>query len=153
MENSLEKKIHNVCRKKEKTKRLRWRQKRIVRKYFFIHLNNSKLIFCYILLVNKSESWTEVFSLPFPLCQSLTSDPVWLATDWSILVMWPEYWPLIGQYWSRDLNTGLWLVNWLYLRLWLVNVCRWPGDPHQQWAGAGPLPHPGAPASSQVMQS
>ena len=22
-----------------------------------------------------------------------------------------RYWPLIGQYWSRDLNTGLWLVN------------------------------------------
>ena len=22
-----------------------------------------------------------------------------------------EYWPLIGQYWSRDLNTGLWLVT------------------------------------------
>ena len=24
---------------------------------------------------------------------------------------WGEYWPLIGQYWSRDLNAGLWLVN------------------------------------------
>ena len=23
-----------------------------------------------------------------------------------------EYWLLIGQYWSRDLNTGLGLVNW-----------------------------------------
>ena len=34
-----------------------------------------------------------------------------LASDWSILVTWPGYWPVIGQYWSRDLNTGLWLVN------------------------------------------
>ena len=24
-----------------------------------------------------------------------------------------EYWPLIGQHWSRELNTGLWLVNTL----------------------------------------
>ena len=24
-----------------------------------------------------------------------------------------EYWPLIGRHWSRDLNTGLWLVNTL----------------------------------------
>ena len=34
-----------------------------------------------------------------------------LASNWSILVIWPEYWPLIGQYWSRDLNTDPWLVN------------------------------------------
>ena len=26
------------------------------------------------------------------------------------LVKWPEYWSLIGPDWSRDLNTGLWLV-------------------------------------------
>ena len=29
---------------------------------------------------------------------------------WSILIVWPEYWPLIGQYWSCDLNTGLWTL-------------------------------------------
>ena len=36
-----------------------------------------------------------------------------LACDWSKLVTWPEYWPWIGQYWSRDLNvnTDLWLVE------------------------------------------
>ena len=28
-----------------------------------------------------------------------------LASDWSIQIMWPEYWPLIGQYRSRDLET------------------------------------------------
>ena len=28
-----------------------------------------------------------------------------LASDWSILVTWPGYWPLIGQYWSRDNKT------------------------------------------------
>ena len=30
---------------------------------------------------------------------------------WSILVTWPEYWPKIGQDWSHDLSTSLWLVN------------------------------------------
>ena len=46
------------------------------------------------------------------LQSSLTSRWPWILTsDWSILVTWPEYWPLIGKYWSRDLNTGLWLVN------------------------------------------
>ena len=30
-----------------------------------------------------------------------------VTSDWLIEVTWPEYWPLIGQYWSRDLNTGL----------------------------------------------
>ena len=39
-----------------------------------------------------------------------------LDCDWSILVTWPEYWPVIGQYWSRDLNTELWLAD-----------CHWPG--------------------------
>ena len=35
------------------------------------------------------------------------------------------YWPLIGQYESRDLNTGLLLVNaGLMFRVWDVNV--WP---------------------------
>ena len=48
-----------------------------------------------------------------------------LASDWTILMSLPcpshfleiisvpprQYWPLIGQYWSRDLNTGLWLVQ------------------------------------------
>ena len=48
-----------------------------------------------------------------------------LASDWWILVTWPEYWHLIGQYWSHSPvrltssrlflsllgNTGLWLVN------------------------------------------
>ena len=38
-----------------------------------------------------------------------------LASDESTLITWPEYWSLIGQYWSRDLNTDLWLDN---------NVCR-----------------------------
>ena len=33
-----------------------------------------------------------------------------LACDWSTQVTWPEYWPVIGQYKSRDLNTGLLLV-------------------------------------------
>ena len=27
------------------------------------------------------------------------------------------YWPLIGQYWSRDLNTGLWLVRTQFCKL------------------------------------
>ena len=39
------------------------------------------------------------------------SGPNVLVSDWSIHVTWPQYWPLIGQYMSRDLNTGLWLVN------------------------------------------
>ena len=34
-----------------------------------------------------------------------------LASHWSILITWPEYWPLIGQYWSRDPSTCLWLVH------------------------------------------
>ena len=47
-----------------------------------------------------------------------------LASDWSILITWPEYWPLIGQYWSCYLNTGRWLVNTgdLNTGLWLDNI-------------------------------
>ena len=33
-----------------------------------------------------------------------------VSPDWSILITWPVHWPVIGQYWSRDLNTELWLV-------------------------------------------
>ena len=33
------------------------------------------------------------------------------SSDWSRQITWPEYWPLIGQDRSRDLNTGLWLVR------------------------------------------
>ena len=41
-----------------------------------------------------------------------TSPSRWiLASDRSILITWSQYWPLIGQYWSRDLNTDAWLVN------------------------------------------
>ena len=37
----------------------------------------------------------------------------------------PEYWPLIGQYRSFDLNTGLWLVNmdhvtWILSSDWII---------------------------------
>ena len=42
---------------------------------------------------------------PPPLCQVI------LASDWSKLITWPEYRPLIGQYKSCDLNTDLWLVQ------------------------------------------
>ena len=45
--------------------------------------------------------------------------------------MWPDYWPLIGQYWSRDLNTAIWLVNtghvtWILSSGWSIQVT-WPG--------------------------
>ena len=29
-----------------------------------------------------------------------------LASDWSRVIMWPVYWPLIGREWSRDLCLG-----------------------------------------------
>ena len=55
-----------------------------------------------------------------------------LASDLSILIMWPEYWPLIGQYLSFDLNTGLWLVN--------TDLVTWILTP--DWSIiAGPLHH------------
>ena len=50
-------------------------------------------------------------------------------SDWSIEITWPEYWPLIGQYWSHDLDTGLWLastghVTWILASDWsIVNCC------------------------------
>ena len=53
---------------------------------------------------------------------------IWiLACDWTILVTWSEYWPLIGQYWSRDLNTSLWLDNtdhltWILVSDWTILV-------------------------------
>ena len=34
------------------------------------------------------------------------------------LVRWPEYWPPIGSNLSRDLNTGLWLVQTDNIRPW-----------------------------------
>ena len=41
-----------------------------------------------------------------------------------------KYWPLIGQYWSRDLNTGLWLdqtlvdlVSYWYSETWHQAMC------------------------------
>ena len=34
-----------------------------------------------------------------------------LASDWSILITWPEYWPLIGRNGSRDWSSSLWLVH------------------------------------------
>ena len=33
------------------------------------------------------------------------------ASDWSRVVTWPEYWPLIGRECSHAQNTGLWLVH------------------------------------------
>ena len=43
-----------------------------------------------------------------------------------LIIWWPEYWPLIGQYKSRDLNTGLLLVNtdhvtWILASDWSMN--------------------------------
>ena len=38
-----------------------------------------------------------------------------MASDWSILITRPEYWPLIGH------NTGLWLVETLYFLLFQAN--------------------------------
>ena len=31
-------------------------------------------------------------------------------SDWLRVITWPGTWPLIGWQWSRDLDTGLWLV-------------------------------------------
>ena len=52
------------------------------------------------------------------------------------------HWPLIGQYWSRDLDTGLWLVRVkLQVTLgwqWSVKVRLWPGGhwwPRDTWPG------------------
>ena len=35
------------------------------------------------------------------------------CSDWSRMITWPGYWPLISREWSRDLDTGLWLVCYL----------------------------------------
>ena len=35
---------------------------------------------------------------------------VFLASDWSKVIGWPGYWPLIGPEWSGDPDTCLWLV-------------------------------------------
>ena len=42
-----------------------------------------------------------------------------LATDWSRLITWPGYWPLVGPEWSRDQDTGLWLVTQCSPVAWL----------------------------------
>ena len=48
---------------------------------------------------------------------------------------WPILWPLIGQDWSCDLNTGLWLADtgrysgphpWAAHNWWLLDLAHWP---------------------------
>ena len=59
---------------------------------------------------NSSRDWCEWCQPRFPQCtekMDLWAGWVWTITNCS----WSEYRPLIGQRWSRDLNTGLWLVN------------------------------------------
>ena len=46
-------------------------------------------------------------------------------SEWHSMVCWP----LIGQYWSRDLNTGLWLVNTSHVTGKLASY--W--SPEYQW--------------------
>ena len=63
-----------------------------------------------------------------------------------------EYWALIGQYWSRDLNTELWLVNtehvtWILTCDWLIlQVSR---DGHGAGQGHGDLRGQGTDPYSQ----
>ena len=37
--------------------------------------------------------------------------PSWLTSSARACSRLGEYWPVVGQYWSRDRNTGLWLVK------------------------------------------
>ena len=46
-----------------------------------------------------------------------------VSPDWSIQITWPEYWHLIGQYRSRDLNTDTWLVETSHVTL--ILTCNW----------------------------
>ena len=68
---------------------------------------------------------TRTQNLDIKLIQVSNTDHVtWILTSkFSILILWPEYWPLIGQYWSCDLNIGLWLVKTDHVT-WILNT--WP---------------------------
>ena len=61
---------------------------------------------------NPSRDWCGWCQPKFPQCtEKMDLWAGWVWTLWVIInCSWPEYWPLIGQHWSRDLNTGLWLV-------------------------------------------
>ena len=100
----MEKKIHNVCRKKVKNKKITLsivRKTLDQNKYILYNikfagnchseesdgLKHFLLITeCYTYLENKRESSTTEFSLPFPQRQSLTSDLVCLYSKWSRLI-------------------------------------------------------------------
>ena len=56
-----------------------------------------------------------------------------------------KYWPLIGQYWSRDLNTGLWLADISFAPGRRFTRSWWAGSP-SPWARPSPPPSP--PGSS-----
>ena len=50
------------------------------------------------------------------------------------VIAWPKYWPLIGQDWSRDHNTGLWLVLVIvYKGLGRIEVRAHQGDTRVLW--------------------
>ena len=64
-----------------------------------------------------------------------------MASDWSAVITGPGYWPLIGQQWSQDLDTGLWLVSsdhgtWILASDWSAVITGpgyWPLI-GQQWS-------------------
>ena len=57
-------------------------------------------------------------------------DPgLWLVIGWLSVITWPGYWSLIGWQWSRDLDTGLWLVDidhvtWILASNWFWCLCK-----------------------------
>ena len=58
--------------------------------------------------------WQDLLSL-HELIESDTDPP--LASDWSRVITWPGYWPLIGPERSRDLDTGPRLSLHLWIRI------------------------------------
>ena len=53
-----------------------------------------------------------------------------LSSDWLRVIIWPEFWPLIGWKWSHDHNTGLWLAESDHMTIILASdrlkVITWP---------------------------
>ena len=55
----------------------------------------------------------------WPLIGQYRSHDLNSVSGWSVQITWPEYWPLIGQYRSRDLNSGSdWSVQITWSEYW-----------------------------------
>ena len=72
----------------------------------------------WLCVTSEAKRWAEeeINFKHFPQLSSHWWITVSKASDWSILITWPEYWPLIGYFANIHRMQGLW-TNWVLMKL------------------------------------